>query len=78
MSRETDIAVRSFFAQRGMKKGDLSRFTEDAVAWRELDQTMVEACAGFADLSTDAVEALADEVVTSVRRANKALTAKAR
>ena len=26
VSRETDIAVRGFLAQHGMKKGDLSRF----------------------------------------------------
>ena len=31
VSRDTDIAVRSFLAQRGMRRGDLSRFIEDAV-----------------------------------------------
>ena len=31
VSRETDIAVRNFLAQRGMKKGDLPKFIEDAV-----------------------------------------------
>lgn len=71
VSRETDIAVRSFLAQRGMKKGDLSKFIEDAVRWRVLDQTMAEARAGFADLPPDAVEALADEAVTAVRKARK-------
>jgi hypothetical protein len=78
VSRDTDIAVRSFLAQRGMKKGDLSKFIEDAVKWRVLDQTMAEARAGFADLSADAVEALADEAVAAVRQANKAPAAKAR
>ena len=43
VSKDTDIAVRSFLAQRGMKKGDLSKFIEDAVKWRVLDQTMAEA-----------------------------------
>ena len=57
-SRDTDIAVRSFLAQRGMKKGDLSKFIEDAVKWRVFDQTMAEARAGFADMSSDTVEAL--------------------
>ena len=33
VSRDTDIAVRSFLARRGMKKGDLSKFIEDAVKW---------------------------------------------
>ena len=72
VSRDTDIAVRSFLAQRGMKKGDLSRFIEDAVKWRVLDQTIAEARAGFADLPPDAVEALADETVTAVRKAHTA------
>ncbi len=78
VSRDTDIAVRSFLAQRGMKKGDLSKFIEDAVKWRVLDQTMAEARAGFADLPADAVEALADEAVAAGRQANKAPTTKAR
>jgi hypothetical protein len=47
VSKETDIAVRSFLAQRGMKKGDLSKFIEDAVKWRVLEQTMAEARGKF-------------------------------
>ena len=77
VSRDTDIAVRSFLAQRGMKKGDLSKFIEDAVKWRVLDQTMAEARAGFADLPVDAVEALVDEAVTAIRQARKAPATKA-
>jgi hypothetical protein len=78
VSRDTDIAVRSFLALRGMKKGDLSKFIEDAVKWRVLDQTMTEARTGFADMPADAVEALADEAVAAVRKANKAAAPKAR
>ncbi len=40
VSKETDIAVRGFLAQCGMKKGDLSAFIEDAVRWRVVDQTV--------------------------------------
>ena len=50
VSKETDIAVRSFLAQRGLKKGDLSKFVEDAVRWRVLDQTITEVRGKFADL----------------------------
>ena len=50
VSRDTDVAVRSLLARRGMKRGGLSKFIEDAVKWRVLDQTMAEARAGFADL----------------------------
>ena len=77
VSRDTDIAVRSFLAQRGMKKGDLSKFIEDAVKWRVLDQTMAEARAGFADMPSGAVEALADEAVAAVRHTRKAAPSKA-
>lgn len=77
MSRDTDIAVRSFLAQRGMKKGDLSKFIEDAVKWRVFDQTMAEARSGFADLPPDAVEALADEALTDVRQAKSPLSRRA-
>ena len=61
MSRKTNVTVRRFLAQRGMKKGNLSKFIEDAVKWRVLDQTMAEARAGFTNVPFDAVEALVDE-----------------
>lgn len=74
VSKDTDIAVRSFLAQRGMKKGDLSKFIEEAVKWRVLDQTMAEARRKFADLPTDAAEALIEEAVTATRKANRRKT----
>jgi hypothetical protein len=61
VSKKTDIAVRSFLVQRGMKKGDLSKFIEDAVKWRVLDQTMAEARGKLADLSPEALDCLLDE-----------------
>lgn len=67
VSKETDIAVRSLLAQRGMKKGDLSRFIEDAVKWRVLDQTLVEARAAFEDLRPDEMQSLIDEATDVVR-----------
>jgi hypothetical protein len=69
VSKATDISVRSFLAHRGMKKGDLSKFIEDAVKWRVLDQTMTEARAKFADLTPDALDALLQEAVTATRKA---------
>ena len=56
VSKDTDIAVRSFLAQRGMKKGDLSKFIEEAVKWRVLDQTMAEARSKFADMPPEELE----------------------
>ncbi len=69
VSKETDIAVRSFLAQRGMKKGDLSKFIEDAVRWRVLDQTVADARSKFADMPPDELAALLDEAVAETRAA---------
>jgi seryl-tRNA synthetase len=68
VAKSTDIAVRTLLAQRGMKKGDLSKFIEVAVKWRVLDQTMAEAREKFADISAEAVQALVDEAVTATRQ----------
>src|ERR1700723_1051607 len=69
VSRDTDIAVRSFLAQRGMKKGDLSKFIEEAVKWRVLAQTVAEARGNFADMPPHEREAVIDEAVAAARRA---------
>lgn len=68
VSKDTDIAVRSFLAQRGMKKGDLSKFIEEAVKWRVLDQTIEEVRTKFDDLPPDELEALIDEAVSATRQ----------
>jgi hypothetical protein len=39
VSRDTDVALRSFLAQRGLKKGELSKFIERAVRKEVLAQT---------------------------------------
>ncbi|MDR7260375.1 hypothetical protein J2X47_004584 [Sphingomonas sp. BE270] len=68
VSKNTDIAVRSFLAQRGMKKGDLSRFIEEAVKWRVLDQTITEARSKFEDIAPDELDALIGEAVAAARQ----------
>jgi len=60
--------VRSFLAQRGMKKGDLSKFIEEAVKWRVLDQTMAEARSKFADMPPAELDAAIEEAVAAVRK----------
>ena len=72
VSKDTDIAVRSFLAQRGMKKGDLSKFIEESVKWRVLEQTMAEARGRFSDLAPEALDSLLDEAVTATRQADAA------
>jgi len=68
VSKETDIAVRSFLAQRGMKKGDLSTFIEDAVKWRVLEQTMAEVRGGFSDLAPEELDQFLDEAVAATHQ----------
>lgn len=63
----TDIDLRTYLAQRGMKKGDLSKFIEDAVKWRLLDLTMAETREAFADTDATELDALIDEAVSAVR-----------
>jgi len=67
VSKDTDIAVRSLLAQRGMKKGDLSKFIEDAVRWRVFEQTLSETRAAFSDLAPEALQDLIDEATEAVR-----------
>lgn len=67
VSKDTDIAVRSLLAQRGLKKGDLSKFVEDAVKWRVFDQTLADVRGQFADLSPEALQDLIDEATQATR-----------
>lgn len=66
VSKETDIAVRSFLAQRSINKGDLSKLIKEAVKWQVFDQTVAEPRYKFADLPPDAEEAPLDEAVTTI------------
>ena len=68
VSKDTDVAVRSLLARRGLKKGDLSKFIEDAVKWRVLEQTMGEARGAFSDLAPEALGDLLDEAVAASRK----------
>jgi hypothetical protein len=70
VSKDTDITVRSFLARRGMKKGDLSKFIEEAVKWRVFDQTVAEARGKFADMPPEELESLIDEAVAAARKAS--------
>ena len=67
VSKDTDAAVRTFLARRGMKKGDLGRFIEEAVRWRILDQTVAEAKARNARTATADIDVAIDEALTAIR-----------
>jgi len=67
VSKDTDVAVRMFLAQRGMKKGDLAKFIEEAVRWRVLDQTVGETKARNAKVPVADIEDAIDEALRTVR-----------
>lgn len=67
-SKDTDLALRSHLGARGLKKGALSKFVEDAVKWRLFDQTVSEVRKAFADVPPDELQILIDEAVSSVRK----------
>ena len=69
VSRETDIALRTFLAERGGRKGDLSRFVEDAVNRSVMRQMLEEVWEQNKDLDPDEVQKLVDAELAEVRRA---------
>ena len=66
-SKRADYALRSFLGAQGMKKGDISKFIEEAVRWRIFHQTVREARQAFADVPPDELQKMIDEAVEDVR-----------
>jgi Ribbon-helix-helix domain len=67
VDRQTDIDLRTHLAQRGMKKGDLSKFVEQAVKWRLIRQTMTDVQKRFSHMSSEEIDALVAEAVAWAR-----------
>ena len=67
VSKETDLSLRTFLGARGMKKGDLSKFIEDAVRWRVFHRTVQDIKARNATTELDEVQRIVDEAVGEVR-----------
>jgi hypothetical protein len=70
VSPETDLSLRGFLGAQGMRKGDLSKFVEDAVRWRMLDRTVQIVKDRNQDIAADMLEAMIDEAVRDVRAAS--------
>jgi hypothetical protein len=68
VDKQTDINVRTRLAERGMKKGDLSKFVKEAVNRDLFMQTVAEVREGFKDMSPEEIEALVDEAVAWARK----------
>ena len=67
VSKETDLTLRTYLGARGMKKGDLSKFIEEAVRWRILSRTVRDIKARNANADVNGLQALVDDAVREVR-----------
>ena len=67
ISEQTDRAVRTFLARTGGKKGDLSRFVDEAVRRRVLDLTVRQIKDRNAGQDQQAILDLIDEEVDAAR-----------
>ena len=64
---ETDLSLRGFLGAQGMKKGDLSKFVEDAVRWRMLDSAVQGIKDRNQDIPAEMLESLIDDAIREVR-----------
>jgi hypothetical protein len=67
VSRETDLALRSFLGSQGMKKGDLSKFIEQAVRAHVFHHTVQDIKTRNAGTDPEELQSLIDEAVREVR-----------
>ncbi|MGA2039681.1 MAG: ribbon-helix-helix domain-containing protein [Bryobacteraceae bacterium] len=67
VSKETDLALRTYLGSQGMRKGDLSKFIEEAVRWRVFHCTVQDIKARGADADPDELQGLIDDAVREVR-----------
>lgn len=68
VSQDTDQALRMFLAnQGGGRKGDLSRFVEEAVRTHILELTVEQAKAANVNINEDDLSAIVEEAVEWAR-----------
>jgi hypothetical protein len=67
VSKETDLTLRTYLGALGMKKGDLSKFIEEAVRWRIFNRTVQQIKARNAGADPDELQALVDAALREIR-----------
>ena len=72
VSKETDLTLRTFLGSQGMKKGDLSKFIEQAVRSHVFHRTVQDIKARNAGTDPDEMQALIDDAVREVRAERRA------
>jgi hypothetical protein len=72
VSKETDLTLHTYLGSQGMKKGDLSKFIEQAVRAYVFHRTVQDIKARNADTDPDELQALIDSTVREVRAERRA------
>jgi hypothetical protein len=67
VSKETDLTLRTYLGSQGMKKGDLSKFIEEAVRWRVFHRMVQGIKKQNADTRPAELQGLIDDAVREVR-----------
>jgi hypothetical protein len=67
VSKDTDLSLRKFLGTKGMKKGDLSKFIEEAVRAQVFHRTVQDIKARNAGTDPDELQAIIDNAVQEVR-----------
>jgi len=67
VSKETDLTLRTFLGSQGAKKGDLSKFIEEAVRWRVFHRTVQDIRERNAGTEPAELRRIIDEAVSEVR-----------
>ncbi len=72
VSKDTDLTLRTFLGAQGAKKGDLSKFIEEAVRRRVLQCTIQDIRTRNADAGPHEIQRIVDEAVREVRAERRA------
>lgn len=67
VSKDTDISLRSYLTQQGLKKGDLSKFIEQAVQKEVFSRTVAAVEMRHADTALHDIDATIDDALREVR-----------
>lgn len=67
VSKETDATLRDFLAHEGVKKGDLSKFVDEAVRVRLMKLNIAAARARNAHLSAEEIDSAVEQALAAAR-----------
>lgn len=67
VSEDVDLSLRRHLGVRGMRKGDLSKFIEEAVRWRLLDEKAQEIKSRNKGKPSKRIAAQVEQALSAVR-----------